>query len=236
MAEDPQVSRHQTKPFTLDGEASFAWRELKPGTYRAWVRAGDKSSQPQTIEIRQREEILVRFALGGGGRIVAQVQDATGKAVDPATAVLVQVGEGGRDHPLGQFVTRAGVLDAGAIVPGRYRLQVTAAGFLPATSEPFDVREDSTTNAGTVVLRRLAYLQIEAPVDARGRAVGGPVQLYYREGEKAERPVIPQALTQGRLAVTPGRVTVRAESDEGRFEQVYDVPDGGVVPVKIVLR
>ena len=226
--------RQTTRQVVADESGRFLAEGIRPGTYRVWVHAGKRTSMPTEVEIRSLETTDVSLELGGGGRLKLRVFEAGGGTLDPAEVRLVRI-QGEEEIPLGRFVTRGGRLDAEGILPGRYRAEVVAPGFLAAETEPFDIREDGLTDVGDVDLRRNGFLRIQRIGDTEGQLPSGRVVLEVREGD--DGPFRALGLLTGQdLPVRPGPVTVRASTTDGLgFERTYDVPDGAVVVVDVVL-
>jgi hypothetical protein len=233
---DPGRARSQRIECALAADATFLAQGVRPGRYLAWVQTGSLASVPQAVDVTGLRVTSLAFALGGGGRLRLRVWDAAGRPVDPATVTLVSLrAEGEEERRLGRFVTRGGRLDAEGVAPGRYRAEVEAPGYLPARTEAFDLREGADWDAGDVELRRMGTLQILEVLDESGRPVGRTVRLSLQEGEGEVRAL--QLLRQSEVPVRPGRVTLRAEAEDGGvFEETVDVPDGETVGVTVRLR
>ncbi len=228
-----ELGRQKAQSVVANQVGRFLAEGIKPGRYRAWIHAGKRTSMPAEVEIRSLETAELAFELGGGGRLRMKVYEAGGRALDPAEVRLIRV-EGDQEIPLGRFVTRAGKLEAEGILPGRYRAEVVAPGYLATRTEPFDIREDGTADVGDVDLRRYGYLRIQRVSDAQGQRPGGRVTIQVREGPEGSFRSL-GLLTGTDLPVRPGPVTVRASTTEGlAFERTYDVLDGAVVAVEIV--
>jgi hypothetical protein len=230
-AVDPKATSGGAKRWmTLDAKGGFEWTMIEPRPYNVWVRAGNRSSIPQEVVIRSGAVSPVTFVLGGGGMIELEVLDASGRRLDPASATLLRI-QGAQEQPIAQFVSRAGRVDADGISPGRYRLLVRSEGYIPRTTQPFDVDERSRLTLEPVTLPKQAMLKIvRFEISPRLRAERA--DLYVQEGDGPARLV--QDHSGRGIPVTPGRVTVRAVGrPSGSFEKVLDVPDGATVPVEI---
>lgn len=227
--------RHVRERVSLRSDHTFTVQGLQPGRWSAWFQVGGMSSQPQDIEIVSLEVVDVTFELGGGGGFTLRVWEPGNREVDPAMVNLVGVSAEGVERRLGRLVTRGGRLDAEGIVPGRYVVEVTAPGYLPSRSEPFDVGVDRVTDVGDILLRRPATLRFRDILNAAGRPATVAVHLSIQEGDEKPKPLT--LLRQPEVQVKPGLVTVRANSDDGTaFEQTYETVDGEVLEVEIRLR
>ena len=228
-------TRYVRERFTLDADQRFRLRGVRPGRWNAWIQIAGKSSQPQLVEIEGLQTADVTFELGGGGGFTLCVWEPGDREVDPAMVNLVAIDSEGGQRRLGRLVTRGGRLDADGIAPGRYVAEVTAAGYLPTTTEPFDVVVDGVTDIGDVILRRPGTLRIVDVLDPDGRPVAVAVRLSVQEGEGDPKPLT--LLARPEVPVKPGLVIVRARADDGTtYEESFEVVDGAVIPVTVRLR
>lgn len=230
------LSRQTLRPVLGEGGRFLASR-IEPGRYQVWVQAEGKSSMPAPVEVVGAEVVKVTFALGGGGTLRLGVLDTGGRAIDPASVLLLRPAEteGGSEVALGQLVTRGGRLEAEGIAPGRYVAEVVSPGYLPSRTGPFQVAAERATDAGDVTLVRQAWIRIQGVTSPRD-ATPGRVTIEVQEG--ADGPFRPLAgLTGGEIPVRPGRVTVRAQAQDGTsFEERTEVAEGQTLTLEVVLR
>ncbi|MDA1193849.1 MAG: carboxypeptidase-like regulatory domain-containing protein [Planctomycetota bacterium] len=218
----------------LDAGGTFLVSRLTPGKYRAWVTAGQESSQPIEVEIKALELTGAIFEVGTGGTLLLRVMDDRGGVVDPANGRLVSLAEG-RQRSLGSYVSREGEFSVEGIAPGRYLLEVSSSGRIPTASEPFEVSAGRVTNLGALTLRRFGFLRVGLPVNERGR----PAKL-------AEDLIIEVRTADGvwqrvynvgtDLAVPPGAVTYRARSGALTFEETVEIVPGETREAPIVFE
>ena len=166
------------------------------------------------------------------------VVDGAGRALDPVNVQLVRLGAGADDPDrlMGRYVTRGGLLSVEGVVPGRYRLEASAQGHAPVTTEPFEVPDQGWVDAGTVQMLKMAFLRITGSRDASGRMPGVDVEITVAEGEDPPRRIW---LSGRDLPVRPGPVTVAARALAGpemTFQQTLDVEEGSVASLRIDLR
>lgn len=224
----------QRERVPIDAQGRFRLDALVPGDYRVSVRAGALTGRPEAVSIRPREVARVTFDTGGGAQLSLRVLDGAGKIVDPATITLLVPGEPGQpDSARGTFTTRGGQLEEEGLVPGRYKADIWAPGFLPFTSEPFQLLEGRRQVVGPFVLRRPAYLRIVDVGDAQGR-VPPDIRLEIQEGDGPSRPL----MLKGDLALPAGPVTLRALSEaQGLlFESTVVLEEGRVETVHMLLQ
>ncbi len=217
----------------VDAQGRFRLESLVPGEYRLSVRAGEVAGRPQVVRIEPRQVTRATFETAGGAQLSLRVLDGDGRAVDPATLTLLVPGEGGRpDSARGTFTTRGGRLEEDGLVPGRYRAEVSAPGYLPFVSEPFELLEGRRTLVGPWQLRRPAFLRVVDVGDAQGR-VPKDVRLEIAEGDGPPRPLF----LRGDLPLAPGPVTVRAVSEEQSlfFEGTVVLEEGRTTTLRAVL-
>lgn len=228
------MTRLVRKGHVIDQKNRFGIENVREGTYEIWIQAGTKASLPQRIEVKKGTPAQTVFTLGGGGSLELRLYDANERAVDPAVVQLLRVSEKG-DRVIGRYVSRGGLLATDNVVPGRYRLQVQAPGFIPLTTGEIDVLEGRPTDAGVVTLRRWAYMRMQSVMTDRGRAPSGKVVVEYRDGdEEAFKPLY--SLSGHDVPVRPGPVTVRARTEDGLvFEQTFDAVGGEAFVVDVVL-
>ena len=237
VEENPKLSRHTRRTVPLDPTNKFSVERITPGTYRVWIRSRKMTSQPKQIEIEPHKTTVETFEVGGGGSLGFVVGDIENRRIDPATVRLMRIA-GSREERLGSYVTREGEVSVDGVAPGRYRVRVTASGFMPAASDPFEIREDRHTSLPAILLRRYGYLKFKTPVDDTGRpftpSPDARATLEFRVGEKPWQPVHTMAYP---VPVEPGRVTVRGKVSTGAsFEESYEVGDGLTVDVQVVFR
>jgi hypothetical protein len=217
----------------LSPENAFVVQKLPLGSYRVSVRAGNFASRAEEVTIRPHTTEHVRFEAAGGGTITARVEDRQGRRVDPVTLTLMRQEADGKESALGTFTTRSGVMDEQALLPGTYRLEAWAAGFLPEKSAVFSLALRQSLTLPPIVLRRPGWMKFHAITDERERPPKD-AQIEIREEGGEYRPL---RLLGKDVSVSPGRVTVRVRSSDGlEFEQDYDVEEGKVVDVKAILR
>lgn len=217
----------------VNEQGVFTLEQLAPGTYRVSVRAGSISSREVEALVEPHRVAEVQFRALLGGELEGRVVDAQGWPVDPASLTLLRLTEEGASTALGSFVSRGGELFERGVAPGRYRMEASAMGYLPAVSEPFDIVEGAKQVLAPLVLRKAATLRIGTVGPERGRAPG-EVKLEVREGEGPWRQVL---LTNGTISVMPGAVEIRAGDDLGRtFARTLDLAEGASVTVDVVLR
>lgn len=222
------------KRHILDMKNRFGIEDVKSGPYEIWVQAGTQASMPQAIDVKPGSPVQVRFELGGGGSLEAELLDTEGRAIDPAIVHLIREDEKGQ-RSLGRYVTREGLLSTDNVVPGRYKLRVVAPGFITATSDFVEVHEGNPTRVGQLTLKRYSYLQLSSVMTDR-RTTPKNVTIQFREGEKgAWRPL--SRLTGFPIPVKPGAVTVKAVDDKGqKFERVYEALEGATFRVDVELQ
>jgi hypothetical protein len=217
----------------LDGSNVFVLERVRPGRYEVWVKAGSFTSQPAAVEIEPYGIAIETFEMGGGGSVGLRVVTEQGVIVDPVNARLVGT-RGGRERELGTFVSREGELKIEDVVPGTYRLQVTAPGRVPTTTQPFEVRADRHTALPALVLPEWGFLKFGQPVDESGRPaeLTEDLILEYRVGEGTWQRIFASAVN---VPVRPGRIAIRARSGALRYEGQVEVGGGEVSDVRIVL-
>jgi hypothetical protein len=227
------ASSGSKRTVTLDAKGGFHLPNLEPRRYSAWVRAGNRSSVPQEVEVPAGGVASVTFVLGGGGAIEMDVLDATGRGIDPASVTLLRAGDGAQEQPIAQFVSRAGRVDADGISPGRYRLLVRSEGYVPQETQAFEVADRARVRLDPVRLSKQAYLKI-GRFDVAPRLRAERVDVTVQEGDAKPRSVQREMQGQRPIPVAPGRVVVRAVgTPSGSFEKVLDVPDGATVTVDV---
>jgi hypothetical protein len=216
----------------LSTQNAFEAQKIEPGEYRASVRAGKFASTAQLVTVEPHKTAHLVFETAGSGTVTVRVEDGQGKRVDPVTLTLVRLEEG-KESTLGSFTTRSGVLEDQVVLPGTYRLEAWAAGFLPGKSDTFTVALRQAVRLPTIVLRRPGWMKLLALTDERDRPPKEPT-LEIREGDGEFRP----AMVPGAgLQVAPGPLTVRITSQDGLvFEQTYEVEEGKFVEVRAVLK
>ncbi len=231
------------KRVRLDRQNRFALEELRPGAYELWVQSKAQASQPIALTIAFGEPVTLDIPLGGGGLLEVRLQDDSGGVVDPGVIRLIRVGEGAvEDRMLGRFASREGWVLAENLVPGRYRLQATAHGHMPAESKEIEIVEGARTDAGVIVLKAWAWLRISSIRTDRGKVPKTKTTVEWRpeptDGDAEPerwRPMLSQAGLD--LTVPPGVVVVRARTEDGlRFEQRFTLTGGDVAEVDIVLQ
>jgi hypothetical protein len=217
----------------LTRENTFQVAQIKPGDYRASVRSGAFASRAEVVTVRAHETVRLEFEAASGGTLTARVEDRQGRRVDPVTLTLLRQEDGGKESALGTFTTRAGVLAEQAVLPGTYRLEAWAPGFLSAKTEAFTLALRQNLTLPPIVLRRPGWLKMLAIVDERDR----PPQEAHIEIREGDGPFRPLILRGGDVQVAPGPLTVRVTSDAGLvFEQTYEVEEGKTTEVRAVLR
>lgn len=217
----------------LAPDNTFLLERVDPGTYRATLRAGARAAQPVLFTVEPRSVARVDFACGGGGALEARATDAAGRVVDPVAGALRRLVEGEAPALVEDLVSRAGVLASEGVPAGRYVLELSAEGYLPATSEPFEVRDGGLARVGPVVLQRAARLRLGSVRDEAGRMLQVPLALEVAEGEQDYQPVL---VLRGDLQVRPGPVRVRARDPQGRtFETRLALGDGEQHVLEVVL-
>ncbi|MFM8980906.1 MAG: collagen binding domain-containing protein [Planctomycetia bacterium] len=217
----------------LAPDDTFLLERVDPGTYRATLRAGTRAAQPVVFTIEPRSVARVDFACGGGGALEARASDAAGRVVDPVAGALRRLVEGEAPALVEELVSRAGVLAAEGVPAGRYVLELSAEGYLPAQSEPFEVRDGGLCRVGPLVLQRVARLRVGSVRDGSGRLLQVPIALEVAEGEQDYQPVL---VLRGDLPLRPGPVRVRARDPEGRsFEARLVLADGEQHVLDVVL-
>jgi hypothetical protein len=231
---DRGLNRPPNRQFSvLSKENTFVLPKIDPGDYRVSVRAGAFASGAETVTVRAHEVSRVSFVAAGGGVLTVRVEDRQGRRVDPVTLNLLRQDADGKETQLGTFTTRSGVMEEQALLPGTYRLEAWALGFLPAKSAAFSLALRQSLTLPPIVLRRPGWVKFLALVDERNQPLK-EAQLEIREGEGEFRPLL---LKGGDVPVAPGPLTVRVRSGDGLvFEETYEVEEGKVVEVKAVLR
>ena len=229
------------KRVRLDRQNRFSLEELRPGPYELWVQSHAQASQPVALEIKFGEPVTLDIPLGGGGLVEVRLQDDTGRVVDPAVIRLVRLGEGDvKDRTLGRFASREGWVVAENLVPGRYRLQATAPGHMPAESKEIEIVEGARTDVGTIILKQWAWLRIKSVLTDRGKVPKVNTTVEWRaepEGKPAGRWQSLVSTAGIDITVPPGVVRVRARTEDGKaFEQRYTVTGGETADVEVVLR
>ncbi|MDJ0973574.1 MAG: carboxypeptidase-like regulatory domain-containing protein [Planctomycetota bacterium] len=227
------MTRLVRKGHVIDRKNRFGIEDVREGTYEIWIQAGSNASMPQTIEVKKGTPVDLQFPMGGGGSLELRLFDQNERAVDPAVVLLLRAGEKG-ERVIGRYVSRSGLLETDNVVPGKYRLKVEAPGFIPLTTDEIDVLEGRPTDVGRVTLARWGYMRMQSILTERGRAPDTKVQVEYREGDGAWRPLY--SLAAHDVPVRPGSVSVRAKTETGlSFEQTYDAVGGETFVVDVVL-
>ncbi|MFM8387409.1 MAG: carboxypeptidase-like regulatory domain-containing protein [Planctomycetia bacterium] len=227
------VGARATVEAMLTPDDTFLLEKVDPGTYRGTLRAGSRAAQPVVFTVEPRSVARVQFECGGGGAIEARASDAQGRIVDPVTGSLRRLAEGEEPSPVEDMVSRAGVMTAEGLPAGRYVLEVSAEGFLPSSSEPFEVRDGGLARVGPIVIQRPARLSVGSVRDAAGRMLQVPIALEVGEGDEPPKPVL---VLRGDIRVRPGRVRVRARDPQDRtFEAELVLADGERHALEVVL-
>jgi hypothetical protein len=217
----------------LDDAGTFTLEKLAPGSYRISVRAGRFASETREALVEPHRVAEVSFRAQAGADLEGRVVDGQGRAIDPASVTLLRLSEEGATVTLGSFVTRGGELLEGGVAPGRYQIEAGAMGYLPARSEPFELREGRKHVLAPLVLKKAATLRFGSVGPERGRQPG-EVKLEIQDGQGPWRQIL---LTNGQIPVMPGTVEIRASDDLGRvFAQSLDVAEGATATVNVVLR
>jgi hypothetical protein len=149
MAVAPGATPESSFTATTDAAGNFSL-QVPPGTYGVTVTASGFSSRT-TSSMSLGPGALFGFgtlALDAAGTITGSVVAASGGAPVPGATVGI-VGT------LNLTTTDAAGRFSLTQPAGIYRLQVTAAGFLPATTPPLTVSGGATTAAGPIALSQL---------------------------------------------------------------------------------
>jgi hypothetical protein len=209
----------------------FTVERLKPGRYLAALTAGTYVSPVVPIEVAPRVASTVSLRLSTGGETSVSVADRNGVPVDPANVEFVLLGPDGGQR-VGSVTTREGLAIGTALRPGQYRVRVRASEFLEAYSDPFQVAEGRRTSVGPVVLRRSGYVKITGVRDEEGRTPALDTDIYVSEGDE---PYQKRIVHNGLMLVKPGRVRLKAQSGDKKFEVELQVDDAQTVPVDVVV-
>jgi len=232
LDEHPKGPRQFRRTETLKRTNEFLVQRVPPGTYRCWIKLGKLGSQPQEFEISSLQVVEANFDVGTGGAIVARIVGEDGGVVDPASVRLVAL-RGGKERPLGTFVSREGELEIEGVAVGRYKLRVRAPGRIQTTTAGFDVSRERTTNLGALTLRHWAYVRFGQPENAAGRPahIVEDLIVEWRTGGGAWQRVRNAGID---LPVPAGEIEVRARSGAMRFEERITAAGGETKIVRIV--
>lgn len=233
--ESANQTRIRRRWHVLDAKNRFGIEDVREGPYNLWIIAGNKATQPLPLEVKKGSPSEVTLEIGGGGSLELRLLDSGGRAVDPATVMLMKdTPEGLRG--LGRFVSRAGLLATDHVVPGVYRLKVEAPGYMPVLTDPIQVADGEPTDAGEVKLIQWGHMRLQSVLTDRRKTPTERVTLSYRQGPDEKWTNLFNMAGHDTL-VKPGLLTVRASTPAGMtFEQEYTVTEGQTVTIDVVLR
>ncbi len=215
--ENGHVLARSLRRAVLRADQTFALSEISPGSYEAWCTVESESSQPVTFDVKPMGTAAVEFDMEGGGSFILPLDGDGAHVVDPAMAKLIRLAPAktgnatppGPESELGNFLSREGMIDARGVAPGRYKLRVSAVGFVTAESPPFVVEAGEHTELSALILKRFAKLRFAGFVTADGRRPKGMVILEMKVGTGEFKRV--QGLSRdGEIEVPPGPIEVRA--------------------------
>jgi hypothetical protein len=206
------------------------------GAYDLSIASTTRVSDIARVEVRAGGPTQAALRMLDGAQVTVEIRDAAGVPLDPVTVELDLVRGESTLQGAAMLIGRMGTARGQGLLPGRYVARASAPGFIPTTTPPFELAPGGSVALPTIVLRHQGYLRITGVSGADGRPVGGDVDVHLtlKEGDAEPRPG--RTREAGLLPVTPGPVILTAQSSDGqKFEQTFDVPDGGTIPVEIRL-
>ncbi len=244
---------HGQERFETGPDGTFRFDELSPGTYLATVKRTDRG-QPigwtSPFAISETQDVALTIQVGGGA-LATHVTDGDGQAVGKAHVLL----ELEADFPMriGALSGSDGQAILSDIPPGRYRLQVDAAEYLPQT-HAIVVDDEAIERSVTLAPASWIVVELEGEVsDSLYRVVAtclstsGPGWKF--ESASDGRPMhlgrTQPGTSRARIKTRPGDHRIRLEISLARdvsnptpiIDETVEVtvPQSGTATVKLAL-
>ena len=211
-----------------DGRFTF---ELDPGTYVVDASRRGYAHATQEVALTEGGVDSLRLTLGAGASLAGRVVDAAGRGVANAN-VMAFVSEGsGRSSSTNDTTRDDGSFSIEGLASGTCALSAARDGRFAVLSAVTPGEA-----AVTLVLKPGALGQVTVR-DAGGAPVEGAMAFVRAGDVPIFGGLAPRSDAAGRLdlAVPAGSVTVSVMKDKLHGSATVEAPEGGVVPVDLVL-